>query len=71
MLQVLLLWDRLLGYDSLFLLPALAAAVIIFRAQVHYIYLMSMLLRNSSFTLAAFSHIPTRHPIHFTQAAHS
>lgn len=32
--QVLLLWDRLLGYDNLFLLPVLAAALLIFRAQV-------------------------------------
>lgn len=30
--QVLLLWDRLLGYDSLELLPVLAAAVLVFRA---------------------------------------
>lgn len=32
--QVLLLWDRLLGYDSLELLPVLAAAVIVFRADL-------------------------------------
>ncbi|CAM9734361.1 unnamed protein product [Ascophyllum nodosum] len=32
--QVLLLWDRLLGYDSLELLPVLAAAVLVFRADL-------------------------------------
>eukprot|EP00904_Undaria_pinnatifida_P010053 jgi/Undpi1/6178/HiC_scaffold_20.g08662.m1 len=32
--QVLLLWDRLLGYDSLDLLPVLAAAVLVFRANL-------------------------------------
>lgn len=32
--QVLLLWDRLLGYDSLELLPILAAAVLVFRADL-------------------------------------
>lgn len=32
--KVLLLWDRLLGYDSLELLPVLAAAVLVFRADL-------------------------------------
>ena len=31
---MLLLWDRLLGYDSLDLLPVLAAAVLVFRANL-------------------------------------
>jgi hypothetical protein len=31
--QVLLLWDRMLGYDNLMLLPALAAAIFVFRSQ--------------------------------------
>lgn len=34
LLQVLLLWDRLLGYDSLDLLAVLAAAVLVFRADL-------------------------------------
>ena len=29
-----MLWDRLLGYDSLDLLPVLAAAVLVFRANL-------------------------------------
>lgn len=32
--QVLLLWDRLLGFDSLELLPILAAAVLVYRADL-------------------------------------
>ncbi|CAM9916426.1 unnamed protein product [Discosporangium mesarthrocarpum] len=32
--QVLLLWDRILGYDSLGLLPVLAAAVMVFRSDL-------------------------------------
>lgn len=31
---MLLLWDRLLGYDSLDLLAVLAAAVLVFRADL-------------------------------------
>ncbi|CAM9296703.1 unnamed protein product, partial [Hapterophycus canaliculatus] len=31
---VLLLWDRLLGYDSLDLLAVLAASVLVFRADL-------------------------------------
>lgn len=31
--QLLLLWDRVLGYDDLMLLPALAAAVFVFRSH--------------------------------------
>lgn len=33
-MQVLLLWDRLLGYDSLDLLSVLAASVLVFRANL-------------------------------------
>jgi len=32
--QLLLLWDRLLGYDDLFLLPVLAVAIFLFRSEV-------------------------------------
>ena len=31
--QVLLLWDRILGYDSLYLLPLLSFALFSFRGQ--------------------------------------
>ena len=31
--QVLLLWDRVLGFDSLLLLPALAVAIFAFRSR--------------------------------------
>lgn len=31
--QVLLLWDRLLAYDDLLLLPILATAIVLYRAQ--------------------------------------
>lgn len=31
--QVLLLWDRILGFDSLLLLPVLAAAIFLFRSE--------------------------------------
>ncbi len=31
--EVLLLWDRVVGFDCLELLPVLAAAIVVFRAQ--------------------------------------
>ena len=35
--QVLLLWDRILGFDTLEILPVMAASIFHFRAKVAYI----------------------------------
>lgn len=36
--EVLLLWDRIIAFDSLLLLPVLAVAVLAFRRQVRCLY---------------------------------
>ncbi len=33
-MQVLLLWDRVLGFDSLDVLPLLAVAILLFRSDI-------------------------------------
>lgn len=49
MYQVLLLWDRLLGYDSLDLLSVLAASVLVFRAN--------LVMQVSFYRLSTHTHI--------------
>lgn len=46
--EVLLLWDRIIGFDSLLPLPLLAVAILAFKRQVSFVYkvcLTSMLLQ--------------------------
>ena len=44
--EVLLLWDRIIGFDSLLPLPLLAVAVLAFRRQVRPAAILPPLLHN-------------------------